>query len=138
MWRKAAGVVLGVVLANLLVWGWEVWLLPLTPFAPGLGPATLEATDVAAPAPVAAQVWVAAGWTAGSFAGALAAFRIGRSDLTGWIVAALVGAPCVANVMMIEHSLWMRLWAVAGPFVGGLFAFGIWRRMRAAMLHLRG
>lgn len=138
MWRKIAGVVLGVVLANLIVWGWESLLLPLTPFAAGIDPAALDLTSVTEQVPVAAQLWVAAGWALGAFAGALAAFRIGHSDLTGWIVATVVGALCVVNIVMIAHPVWMRLWAVAGPFIGGLFAFGVWRRWRAALLHLRG
>jgi hypothetical protein len=137
MWRKIIGVVLGIVLANLLIWGWEAVLLPLTPFAKEGGTAAFDLTDVAEQLPIGAQVWVAAGWTLGAFAGALAAFRIGHSDLTGWLVAGLVGAASVANVLLIEHPLWMRLWAVAGSFIGALFAFGVWRRWRAALLHLR-
>lgn len=136
MWRKLIAVVLGVVLANLFIWGWESLLLPLTPLGQGIDSAALDLTDVSAQVPFRAQAWVAAGWTLGAFGGALAAFRIGHSDLTGWIVTTVVGALCVVNIVMIEHPLWMRLWAVAGPFVGGLFAFGLWRRWRAAMLHL--
>lgn len=136
MWRRGIAVVLGLALANLFIWVWEALLLPLTPFAGAIDPAAFELTDVAREVPFAAQLWVVGGWTLGTFAGALAAFRIGRSDLTGWIVAGLVGVLCVVNVAMIPHPLWMRLSAVAAPFVGALFAFGIWRRLRAAGLHL--
>ena len=135
--RRIIGVVAGILVANLFIFGWE-WIghqLPL-----GGTPLTMEqsaepgAVDAI---PLAAKVWVVAGWLIGAFLGALVAFRAARWDFAGWIVGALVAAAGIANIFMIHHPLWMALCAVALPFVGAMFAFGIYRRLRAADLHIR-
>ena len=135
--RIIAGVVAGVLLANLCAYVSEMLLLPLFPFGQPLDPLAFQQADFVDAVPLAAKLWVAAGWTLCSFLGALAAFRIAYWDFAGWIVAGLVAVLCLVNVAMLPHPFWMQLWAVAGPFIGALFAFGLWRRWRAARLHLR-
>lgn len=130
--RIIAGVVVGIVVANLCVYGWEMLLLPLLPFGRAIDPVEFQQADFVATVPFAAKAWVAAGWALCSFLGALAAFRLARWDFAGWIVAAVVAALCIVNVVVLPHPLWMQLWAVTGPFVGALFAFGLWRRSKAA------
>lgn len=135
--RKIVGVILGVVAANLFIYGWELvgYQLPL-------GAMALTTEDALVPGaiaaiPLSAKLWVVAGWFLGAFVGALLAFRIARWDYAGWIVGAAVAAAGIANIVMIPHPLWMALCAVALPFVGALLAFGVSRRWRAADLHLR-
>lgn len=135
--RRVIGVVLGIVLANLFIFGWE-WLGHQLP----LGARMLTPQEAASPGvvdamPMAAKLWVVAGWLLGAFLGALLAFRIARWDFAGWFVSALVAAAGIANVFMIPHPLWMSLSAIALPFIGALIAFGVSRRWRAADLHLR-
>lgn len=136
--RRVAGVVLGIVLANLFIFGWELLAEQLP-----LGGRTLTAEEAALPGVIdaislPAKLWVVAGWLLGAFLGALLAFRIARWDFAGWIVGALVAAAGIANIAIFPHPTWMALCAVALPFVGALLAFGVSRRWRAADLHLRG
>lgn len=135
--RKILGVLLGVVLANLLIFGWE-WLgyqLPLG--ARMLTPDEAAMPGVIAAIPVSAKLWVVTGCFLGAFVGALVAFRIARWDVAGWIAGAAVAAAGIANIFLVPHPLWMALSAVALPFIGALLAFGVSRRWRAADLHLR-
>lgn len=134
--RKIVGVMVGIVTANLFIFGWE-WVGYQLP----LGAVALTPEDAAMPGtvaaiPLAAKLWVVAGWLLGAFLGALLAFRVARSDFAGWIVSGLVAAAGIANIVMIPHPVWMALCAVALPFVGALLAFGVSRRWRAADLHL--
>ena len=65
-----------------------------------------------------------------------AAFRISYWDFAGWIVAAAFAAMSLGYLLSEPFPFWMRLSAVAVPFIGALFAFGTYRRWRAAHLHL--
>lgn len=130
------GVVVGVLLANLIAYAWESLLLPLMPFAEFADDA-MQADDGADAAPLAVQLWIAAGWLISTFVGALAAFRISYWDFAGWVVAAVFAAMSLGYVLSAPFPFWMQAWAVAGPFIGALFAFGGYRRWRAAHLHLR-
>jgi hypothetical protein len=128
------GVVVGVLFANLIAYAWETLLLPLLPFADLADAEAMQVDDDAAPAAV--QLWIAVGWMLSAFLGALAAFRISYWDFAGWIVAAVFAAMSLGYVLSGPFPLWMQLWAIAGPFIGALFAFGAYRRWRAARLHL--
>lgn len=127
--RKLLGIVAGFVIANLTIFGIEAIVSAV------YGTPDFTRPDAVALMPVAAKLAVVSGWTLGAFTGALAAFVIGRSDWTGWVIAGLVAAGGIANAVMIAHPLWMTLAGVAVPFVGALFAFGAARRIRAARLH---
>ena len=129
------GVIVGILIANLIAYGWEAVLLPMMPFAE-LTDAYAEQADEADAAPLAVQLWIAAGWTLSTLLGALAAFRISYWDFAGWIVAAAFAAMSLGYVLNQSFPLWLQTWAVAGPFIGALFAFGLYRRWRAARLHL--
>lgn len=134
--RRIVGVVAGLILAKLIIFGWE-FLLQQLPFGSAIDPADVAVPGFMDAVPVEAKLWIVGGWFLGAFCGALLAFRISRWDFSGWIVAALVAAAGIANVVMIPHPLWMRVCAVALPFVAATLAFGASRRWRAADLHLR-
>lgn len=130
------GIAVGTVLANFVAYVWEAVLLPMLPF--GAPPAI---DDVAQPgeqsASLIALLWIAAGWLLSTLIGAFAAFRISYWDFAGWAVAAVFAAMSIGYVLAGPFPMWFQLWAVAGPFIGALFGFGVYRRWRAAHLHLR-
>ena len=127
MLRKILGAIVGIAVANLAIFGWEYLIALRYPDALELAMAHNVALI-----PTGAKVMTVAGWLGGAFLGALAAFRIARWDGAGWIVGALVAAAGIANVVMLDHPIWMQLCAVALPFVGALFAFGLHRRLDSA------
>lgn len=133
--RRILGTLAGVVLANMVIFGWEQLLLQL-PFGQAIDMDRLAEPGTFTAIPVTAKLWVVAGWFLGAFLGALLAFRTTRWDFAGWIVGALVAAAGLANVLMLPHPLWMSLCAVVLPFFAALFAFGLSRRWRATDLHL--
>jgi hypothetical protein len=130
------GVIVGVLLANLVAYGWEAMLLPLMPFAELADADAMQADDLDDDPALPAQLWVAFGWLLSTFVGAFAAFRISYWDFAGWVVAAVFAAMSLGYLLSEPFPFWMRLSAVAVPFVGALFAFGLYRRWRAAHLHL--
>lgn len=134
--RRMLGVIAGIITANLVIFLWEL-LLQQMPFGRAIDLAAASRPGFMDTVPIEAKWWVVIGWLLGACIGALIAFRIARWDVAGWIVAGFVAAAGIANVAMIPHPLWMQLCAVALPFVGALFAFGLYRRWRAARLHLR-
>ena len=134
--RRIVAIVAGIVLANLVIFGWE-WVLPQLPFGRAVDPVQAMVPGFMATVPFPAKLWVVAGWFLGAFVGALLAFRVSRWDFAGWFVAAFVACAGIANVVTIPHPLWMSICAVVLPFVGAVLAFGVSRRWRAADLHLR-
>lgn len=78
--------------------------------------------------PLGAKLVVTSGWLLGAFAGGYTAFRLAKWDAAGWIVAMCVAAGGIANIVSIPHPLWMQVSAVSLPFIGALFAFGLYRR----------
>ncbi len=123
MMRKILGTLGGVAVANLWIFVWEYLITILYPDA-----MDLAAAQQFALVPTGAKLMVVTGWFFGALIGALVAFVAARWDAAGWIVGALVAAAGIANVIMLDHPLWMQLCAVALPFIGALFAFGLYRR----------
>lgn len=134
--RRIAAVGAGIILANLIIFGWEL-LLHRMPFGAVVDPAEAMIPGFMDTVPFQAKLWIVSGWFLGALLGALLAFRVSRWDFSGWFVAAFVAAAGIVNIVMIPHPLWMSVCAVALPFVGAVLAFGASRRWRAADLHLR-
>jgi hypothetical protein len=126
--RKLLGTLAGVATAVLTILlveaiGAKLFTLPGS-FETG---ETAPSTMVSA-MPLGAKLVVTIGWFLGGFAGAYSAFRLAKWDAAGWIIAMLVAAGGVANIVSIPHPLWMQVSAVSLPFIGALFAFGLYRR----------
>lgn len=136
--RKILGVAIGVVLANLVIYGVE-WLLVATGFVSDNDLGYFDEEYVLRYGVLSAQLSVILAWALGAVVGAFAAFAIGRSDWTGWAIAAWVAA-LTAFGTLGEHPGpgWVAISAVAVPFAAAVLAFGLYRRWRAARLHLRG
>ena len=113
-----AGLV-GVVIAGLLVWlvemiGHQIFTVP-----EGLDYTNREAmTAYIESLPAAALLFPVAGWIIGTFAGTLAACRIGTAP--PYIFAGLVGGLILLgitiNVMAFPHPTWMAVAGVVGTF----------------------
>ena len=121
--RKIMAVVAGIVAAMGIVFAAETVAGALYPM-----PLELEAADpatlagVIANMPLAAKLIVVAGWLAGPFGGAWLALRISDWRRAGWIVAAVVLAGSIANIVELPHPLWMQACAVFLPLLGGWLA----------------
>lgn len=129
---KVLGIVTGVVLANLIIFGWEA---AGTQFAraPLASAGSYEVGGIWG----WAGVYMVCGWAVGTLVGAYVAFATTRWDFSGWIVAALIAVAGLANTLTTHQSVWLRLAAVAVPFVATMVAFGGYRRWRASRLHLQ-
>lgn len=127
--RKIFGTVAGVAVAILTITALEYLATRLFPTL-----AEFETADDAAVAamiaamPFGAKLLIVAGWGLGAFTGALVAFRAAKWEAAGWIVALFVVAGGIINIVTVPHPFWMQLCAVATPFVGALFGYGLYRR----------
>lgn len=135
MARKLIGTVAGILAANLVIYGWD-WLLAHVGATATVGADGVDEATLLHGGSALLRAGVVAGWTLGAGAGALLAFIVARSDWTGWIVAGWVAALALAGAWAEPLDVWLGLAAVALPFVGALFGFGLYRRWRAARLHL--
>jgi hypothetical protein len=89
--------------------------------------------------PPGAHALVALAWFAGASDGGLVAALISRRHWTIWLIAALVVAAGLVNVMTYTHPLWLQFAALLAPLAGGLLASFVERRVRSAAgeLHAR-
>ena len=122
--RILLGVIAGAVVAFLCVAGVEFLAHMIYPPPPGLDINDHEAVARAmASAPVAALAFVAAGWFLAAWLGAWLADAVARKALAGWIVALIVVAACIANLLMVPgHPAWMWAAAILLPLIGGWLA----------------
>ncbi|MEG3124511.1 hypothetical protein [Sphingomonas sp. GB1N7] len=121
--RRILGIVLGAIAATVLISGMEALATLLYPFPQELetlDPAALAVTMAAVPLP--AKLMVVLGWTIGAFGGAWLALRVSDWRWAGWIIALLVAAAGIANILALPHPLWMQIAAIAAPSIGGLAA----------------
>lgn len=135
--RKILGVAIGVVLANLVIYGVE-WLLVATGFVADNDLGYFDEEYVLRYGVLSAKLSVILAWALGTVVGAFAAFAIGRSDWTGWAIAAWVAVLTAFGTLgLYPHPIWIVISAFAVPFIAAVVAFGLYRRWRAARLHLR-
>lgn len=130
--RKLLGVVAGVIVAFLLIAVIETIGTTIYPL-----PSELESMESAASAalvaamaevPLPAKMLMVAGWLVGTLGGAWLALRISDWRWSGWIVAALVIAVGLANIMLLPLPYWMQASAVAMPLAGGWLAVRLHRK----------
>lgn len=70
-------------------------------------------------------------WFAGALAGGAVAALVTGLRWAAWLVAGLVAASSVANILMFPHPGWMQVMAVIAPALGGVVA-GHYAGRRAA------
>ena len=127
--RRILGIVFGTVAAMAIIAGVEAlggMLYPLPDMTETIDHTELAATMAAIPLP--AKLIVTLGWLAGAFGGAWLALRICDWRWAGWIVAALVLAGGIANLVALPHPLWMQAAAIAAPLAGGWLAQRLHRK----------
>lgn len=110
MVRSIVVVLAGLVASILVVSGTDAIVSSLYPLPPGTDMTDREALGQAAAAlPVSAFVILLVGWSLASLAGAFVAARwAGRAPVThGWVVALILLAATVANLVAIPHPIWM-------------------------------
>lgn len=121
--RCGLGLLLGAIAAMAVIWCFErvaQWLYPV--------PETWETASRAEVAaildgiPLAEKLIVACGWFAGAFCGAWLALRVSDWRWSGWIIAGLLVAGGIANLVAIPHPLWMQVAAILAPVAGGWLA----------------
>lgn len=126
MFGKIVGVILGAVLAALVIWVSES-LIAYVGAPVGIDPTGDPAAYMRAmPAP--ALVGVLLSYFAAALLGGLTAARVARAAWASWVVAGLLLAWTVANVMMLPHPVWFTVAAfvliAAGGWFGGLMGRG--------------
>jgi hypothetical protein len=110
--RMVAGIVAGALVAMAVIVGFESLNLLLHPLPPGIDlsdPAAMKAFAAAAPA--GALLVVLAGYVAGTFAGVFVAAKVSRSAIAGAVVALLLVAGGIVNMLTIPHPVWF--WAAS-------------------------
>lgn len=120
--RRTLGIVLGTAAALGILIALESlahFLYP-TPAFDTLDRADLAAQMAAIPLP--AKGLVAFGWFAAAFGGAWLALRVCDWRWAGWIVAALLVAGNIANLLALPHPLWMQACAILLPLLGAALA----------------
>ena len=122
--RIVLGVIAGVVVGFLCIWGIEQLIHLVYPPPPGVDlNDPEEAARYMAAAPTAALALVAAAWFVGALVGAWVASAVAKRALAGWIVALLVLAACIVILTLIPgHPVWMWAAGILLPLLGGWLA----------------
>lgn len=123
MGRLIIGIVAGLVAAFATIWAIEMIGHQIYPVPSDLAMDDFEAIGAyieTMPAPALALVALA--WFAGALVGGFVAASIGRRRWAAWLIAALVAAAAVVNIVMIPHPVLLQLAAIVAPAVGGLIA----------------
>lgn len=129
--RKLIGVIVGLVLAVALIDG--LWALAGAWFPAPVAP-DASGQDVLAQTvmrmPLAGQATIAATWLLAGLVGTFAALRIAQWRPAGWIVAMLVVAAGLWNVIELAHPLWLAAATLILPLVGAWLAERHYHRAR--------
>ena len=88
---------------------------------------TARMRDYLATLPWSASAFVLAAYVAGSAAGAWIAGRIAGNPgaRSVWVVAAMLGATTLANLVLVTHPLWFAIATVVAIFAGTVLAIGL-------------
>lgn len=125
MIRKIAGTLAGVIVAMLVVTAMDWVSHALFPESVARSSDYADIAAALAAAPLAAKAILVGGWFLAALIGGLVAVRISGWPFSGWIVALLVLAACVANGLLIPGlPLWMWIAAVVAPLFGGVVVRG--------------
>jgi hypothetical protein len=123
MARLIGGIVAGIVAAFATVWIIDLVGHMLYPLPSDLNMRNFEEIGVYIQSmPTGALAFVLGAWFAGALAGGLVAALISERHWTVWLIAGLVAAAGLLNVLMIPHPVLLQIGAIAAPLLGGLVA----------------
>ena len=123
MARPVLGIVAGVVVAFATVFAIDLAGHQIFPLPSDLNMRDPEAVGAfIRTMPAGALAIVVVAWFAGALDGGVIAVLIARRAWAVWIIAALVAAGGVINVLMIPHPVLLQIGAVAAPLLGGFAA----------------
>lgn len=124
--RKLLGIIIGAAFAFaiLAAIGWCADQLFPSMIDISVDDETAVATVIADKTMLEKILWVAP-WLLGSFGGAWLALRICDWKWAGWIVAGLMMAFAITDILGLPHPLWMQACAILLPLLGGWLAIRI-------------
>ena len=110
VWRRIGAVVAGLVVAFLIVQAAEMLVHSLYPPLKGTDMHNFEAVKkFVAALPKPAFVIVLVGWLLATVAGTFTATRIGRTQVCGYVLGALLLAGGIINSIAIPQPMWFSL-----------------------------
>ena len=123
--KAVIGVLVGVIIAGLVIFGIEMLGHQVYPVPGDLDLSNQEdLADFVATLPVGAFAFVLAAWFAGTFLGGFTAAKIAGQNhgIVAGIIAALVLAGAIFNMINIAHPVWFMGIAVLGIPLSGYLA----------------
>ncbi len=118
--RNVGAVAAGIVLGIVIVFSVETISSKIYPLPPGIDATNKDAMRLYMPhIPRGALLLVLSGWILGTFLGAWTAARLARRALQGVVVAVVLLAGGVANMMMIPHPPWFWVASILAFLIGG-------------------
>ncbi|QNA85918.1 hypothetical protein G4G27_19490 [Sphingomonas sp. So64.6b] len=121
--KKLLGTVLGAIAAITIVSLADWFAGTLYPLSGELDSADPDTTAaIIAGMPLPAKLLIVFGWFLAAFTGAWLALRVSDWRWSGWIVAVLVVAGGIVNILLLPHPLWMQGCAIVLPLLGGWIA----------------
>jgi hypothetical protein len=132
--RAILAVVAGVVVGFAVVMAIEMLSTVIFPLPEGVDPMDESAMrEIMADIPTGAMVLVLAAWLLGTLAGVATAIRLhpARARWPGLVVAGLLAAATVANLLMLPHPVWMAVAAPAALIAGLLLGLRVGGRETA-------
>jgi hypothetical protein len=129
MGKRVLGVAIGMIAAVAIISLIE-WLAgTLYPLGGELDTADPVATAaIMAGVPLPAKLLVISAWFLGALGGAWLALRVSDWRWAGWIIALLVAAGGIMNILLLPHPLWMQACAIVMPLIGGWIAARVHRK----------
>lgn len=132
--RLVLAAVTGVVAAFIIVAGVEALGHALYPPPPGLDLSdSARFAEYVRSIPIEALLFVIVAWFAGTLGGGLVAIVVARraAVLPAGIVAGLLLAGAIVNLVAIRHPIWFAFVGVAAIILGFVLAMSIGRRLEA-------
>lgn len=125
MVRKILGTLAGVIVAMLVVSAMDGLSHYLFPGSVAKSMSYADIAAAVAAAPLTAKAIMACGWFLAALIGGLIALRASNWAPSGWIVAGLILAACMANAFIIPGlPVWMWIAGVVAPLFAGLIVQG--------------
>jgi hypothetical protein len=123
MLRIVLGIVAGAIAGSIVVGLVETLGMMLFPSPPGLDFSSPEAARAsAAQIPPGSVASIGVAWGLGALVGGFVAARIAQRAWAAWVIAALLIAASLINLVMIPSPIWLWIGGIGAIIVGGWLA----------------